>query len=442
MEENLKLPSEILEPLILANSKANPSFFIKIKEHLDTSETGKVYFNDPKYQEIFNLFCKCHSKYKKFPKETTLNALIDRLEKNEEIKLYKQSIVKKMFSSSIEDIDPEFIEEQTLEFIKENKVYEAISSSQKDMEEGNYGGLLGRIESAVRVNFDDDLGLSIKEVDEIIERIDNISNENAISTGYPNLDSELGGGFKNKEIYVFAAIPGLGKTLILGNFMINAYLAGLNVAFYTFETATERLYMRLFNNLLNSSSSEFLMNQEESVNKIKNITTGQENNIYIKQYPANYANSDMIQSNLHDLEMYKNFKPDLIIIDYILIMATNDRRMDSSNSYKYYKTVTEEIRNIAMEFDVPVLSAAQLNRQNMDEKGGSKEVLSASSLSESRGILDSVDFLSAISQSNIDKKNNRIYLNILKNRNGATAGKIEYSVDYDKMRLTEGNLLR
>ena len=215
MEEdtNLKIPSELLEPAILAQSLHDLSFFLKIKQYLDTSSAkNKSYFTDQKYQKIFNLICKWYDKYIKFPTINEMNLLVDRLYKEDED--YKNAIsatINKVYQEDVTKIDVRYIEEETKNFIKENRIYEAMMMSQISLENKNYGDIVNLMTKAVQVNFDKDLGISIKDIDEAYKSLEQLNSITAISTGYNHLDTVLDGGFRGREMYVLSAIPGLGK---------------------------------------------------------------------------------------------------------------------------------------------------------------------------------------------------------------------------------------
>jgi len=442
MAKHLKIQTKSIEPMILANSVHDLSFFMKIRKYLDTnSQPNKTYFNDEKNQEIFNLYSKFFDKYQKQPKKKTFLALLDKLEQDEEIRIYKKSIVEQMYSTSSADIDSEYIEEETLEFIKENNVYEAMALAQQDVESGNYGAIVSKMENAVRVSFDKDFGVEVDEVDLALEKINKINQVSAISTGYKHLDNLLDGGFHPKELTVLAATPGIGKTMLMGNIGLNAYLDGKNVLVYTFETSVERLLMRYYTNLTNYIKTEIILDQEGFRKKLEAVKSQTDGRLIIKEYNSNEVSSNDLIAHINDLKMYKNFVPDLIIVDYILIMLANDRRLSSENSYKYYKTVSEELRNIGKTFYVPLLTASQIGREGMSERGGTKSFISGKEVSESKGIYDTADIFIPIIQTARDKEKSKLYLYGDKLRNDSTGWKIEYNVDYDHMKITEGALI-
>jgi len=315
-------------------------------------------------------------------------------------------------------------------------------SAQEDISEGSYDSIVSKMENAVQVNFDKDLGLSINDYEDVIDRISSIATEEGISTGYSNLDSFLDGGFHAKELYVFSAIPGLGKTNLLLNFAINMYLRKKKIVFYTFETSIERLATRGVSNLINLSKNEIFVDEEGAREKLKDFKNDYEvGDIVIKEYGANQACANDVDAHLNDLEKYHNFIPDAIILDHILIMKTNDDRLSHDNSFKYYKTVSEEMRNIGKKRTIPILSATQINREGMSDQGGSKAMVTGKDVAESRGIYDTVDGFFPLAQTAKDKANGRFFMIGDKSRNDKSGWKIQFNVDYEHMKITEDKVI-
>jgi len=593
-EKNLKLPSELLEPFILVHSLSNISFFLKIKPYLDTnSQNGKMFFNDEKLQILFNIICKWYDKKFKFPTRVEFKILLDRLYgakgkmQDAEMLLLLNAGVDKIYTESPEDVDLDYIEDETKKFIQENRVYEAMMLSQIDVEKGNYGVIADRMHDAISVNFDKDLGVSVRDIDDGLELLNELNSENTISTGIPPIDVSLDGGWRDQEYYVFSAPPGIGKclhydvfidvawewtkeqirvgdlfkllnmnkqgtyeapkhlkiltsvgykkvkallhtqlnkewfiktkagrygtfaddhklevrksdiydvgsyweliknikvgdqvnteegwetvlecyyngkeshmfdlevediksfyangfnshnTALLGQFAVNAFLQGKNVLVYTFETSKKRLLSRYYTNLLDLTKKEIVFNQDETKTKMSDVLSMTQGDIIIKEYPANVTSSNDLMGHINDLMLYKNWKPDIIIADYILIMSANDKSTSSENSYKYYKTVSEENRNLAKMLNVPFITAAQINRSGMDEKGGTKALMTSKDVSESRGIIDTCDFFATINQTAKDRDKNEVMIYVDKSRNGVKGDKIKLSIDYDHMRFTE-----
>ena len=447
MSDNLKIKSKNLELLILQCSVYNLSFFMKIKSYLDTgNQRGKSYFDDEKYQILFNLYCRFFDKHKKQPKKKTYCLLIEtyctKTKQEEETSTYLYNLAQKMYEPIEGEVDLEEIEEQTINFIKENRVYESMVSAQSDMQEGNYEKIVSKMEDAVRVSFDKDLGLSIRDSDEVFQKMDEeLNSDRVISSGFSHFDSFTDGGFFPKELYVFGGIPGTGKTMLLGNFAVNAFLQGKKSLVYTFETSRTRLFVRTFSNLINYTKKEIILDPDGAKEKLKNVVDSTEGDYLIKEYNSNEASSNDLMAHLYDLSMYKNWKPDIIFVDYILIMLANDKTRNNEDSYRYYKTVSEELRNIAKTLEIPILSAMQINREGMSDRGGTKSVLTPKEISESRGVLDTADFYSSIIQTAKHRQDNKIQIHNNKSRNESTEWRVEYQVDYEHMKISEGAVM-
>jgi len=439
-KENLKLDSDILEPAIITHSLNNISFFLKIKEHLFTNSNAKSYFNDKKLQRVFNGICIWHNKFTTFPKMKEMLMIVDKTEKDEAIKVLLNAKIKELYTTNPhEDVDLRYVEEQTKKFIQENKLYEAMLMSQVDIDSGNFGAIQERITNAISVNFDKDLGTSIRDVAAGLASINSLDDEEVISSGFATLDSDLvlDGGWRNDEIYTFAAIPGLGKTALLGNIAINAFLEGKNVLVYTFETSNKRLLTRYYSNLIEMTKKEIILDNQKTENELSNILNITTGDIILKEYPANTTSSNDLLGHINDLWLYKKWKPDIIITDYLLIMSTNDRQLSSDNSYKYYKTITEEFRNLCKLLHVPGITATQINRSGQDDRGGSKAITTSKDISESRGIYDTTDFFATINQTAKDRELGKIMIYVDKNRNGDKGAKIKMNIDYEHMRFVE-----
>lgn len=441
MKENLKIESEILEEMFIINTINNKSFFLKVKPYIQTKSKKKSYFSDQKNQIIFNLLSLWYDKYQKFPVLQEMKFLIEKINEDDEIKSLLNAMIIKYYNQNIKEYNQIFLEQEAQKFIQESRVYEAMALSQADIEAENYSAIVDRMKNAVNVNFDKDLGISIRDVDKVFDLL-NKEQTAAISTGIPKLDYVLDGGFHNQEIYVLGGVSSVGKSLILGCFAVSAFIEGKKVLVYTFETGKARLAARYYSNIagrkLDASAKLENSNEEAEYKKdLENKLGTFSGNIIIKEYPANAVSSNDLLSHLNDLEMYDNWKPDLIVVDYLLIMNTNDRRLDPSNSYKYYKTITEELRNIAKEYDVPILSAVQINREGMGDGGGSKAITTSKNISESAGIFHTVDVFITINQTAKDKEKSKLMLFVEKNRNNQGHVKIDCSIDYNLMSIKQ-----
>lgn len=440
MKENLTIQNDLLEEYILISAINNKSFFLKIYKYLKTPSFKKSYFNDEKNQIIFNIIASWYDKYKSFPTLKDLQYLIDKHPVDQEVKVLLNGMATKYYNEDPAQINQEMIAEETKKFIQEARVFEAMVLSQKDIEDENFATIVDRMKDAVNVNFDKDLGISIKDTESVFNSFEIASGDTAsIDSGIPLLNSYINGGFHNSEIIVLAGTPGIGKTLFLGCFAINAFLAGKKVLVVTMETSKEVLITRYLQNLTRKKKENISLdlNASKSLLDTKLSLIEGDGDLIVKEYPSNQASANDIIALMNDLEMYKGWKPDLLVVDYILIAKTNDNRLDPTDSYKYYKRVTEDLRNIAKEYSIPVLTACQINREGQGDSGGTKVLTTAKNVSESRGIYDTADIFITINQTNVQKSRNEIMLYLDKNRNGANQQKIVCEVDYDLMLLRQ-----
>ena len=249
-------------------------------------------------------------KKNRIPNQTELTLLMDKLEKDEDIKIVTKSLINKIYKGDYNEIDHDFVEEETIRFIKEDQMYEALLSSQIDIESGNFGAVYDKIAKATTINFDKDLGLSIRDIDAGLEEINSLNSDEVIPSGFPSLDTDsvLDGGFRNQEIYFFAAVPGIGKTALLGALAINAFLQGKKVVVYTFETATRRLLTRYYSNLIEKTKKEIINDNDSVREDLESVLALTEGDIIFKSYPANTTSNNDLKAHLNDLWMYKKME--------------------------------------------------------------------------------------------------------------------------------------
>ena len=439
---DIKFDSKSLEKIIVSYCIKNKSFFLKVGKHLRTaSAKKKSYFNDAKFQSILNMVCYFNEKYEKFPTLEEIDVFIDRTGEEPELKLFLKKTAEDIYEFDINEIDTKFVEEETISFIKSARVVEAMGYSQLDLEKGNFPSIVERMKEAVNINFDKDLGLSVKDLAEGLSVLREAEDETrSISLGWNCMD-DVFGRIRPGELFVFAGVPGIGKTIWLGSVAMNNFLQGKNVVVITLETSPKRLLSRYYQSLFHKSKTQ-LITDDIDVETVGNLLP-ETGDVIIKQFGANTASASDMSAFMSDLVMYKNFKPDLVIVDYILITKTNSDDISAENTYKYYKKVTEELRNLGVEWEVPVITAAQINREGMGETGGSKAVVTSKSGSESRGILDTADYYSVIVQTSQDKKKfgegigaYSIYVD--KNRNDKTGIRMNFYIDYSTFSIKEG----
>ncbi len=211
-EDNIKIPSSLLEQMMLAYSLHNVSFFLKIKPYLATSNyKKKSFFNDIKNQFIFNVLSSWYGKFNSFPHKKEMELFIDKVNEEDDVKLYLKALVNKYYTEDTSGYNEQNLLEEAQDFITQNRLIEAIALSQTDMDDRNYGAIVEKVREAITINFDKDLGLSAKDFDVAVDRMTTeLSDLNAISTGFPSFD-RIGIKLYPNEITCMCGVPKVGK---------------------------------------------------------------------------------------------------------------------------------------------------------------------------------------------------------------------------------------
>lgn len=439
---DLKFESATLERYILSYLIKDKSFFLKLANYLRTKDFNKKsYFQDPKLQWILNTCSVYYDSYERVPTLETLDIIIEKKFKTDELQSKAlRNTADEIYRKDLSEVETDYLKDETVKFIKTARAVEATLLNEIDITNGKFDSLNERMQEAININLDKDFGLSIADYNTTLDIIQEMEEESGLTFGSVSLDRYLGSP-KPNELTVFCGTPGVGKTIWLGNVAVENMKLGKKGVFFSLEVDKKRLAKRLYSALLLTKGVDLLNTTKEEVEAV--FSSYGDGDIRIKNYPANSASCNDFANYLMDLYTIEGFKPDFIVIDYILITATNSKRNDD-NMYSYYKTVSEEMRNLACQFECPVFTAAQINRNGMGDKGGTKGVVTAKDLSESRGILDTADYCLIINQTDSEKKmgeNDGISeqrLLIDKNRNGLNSKVINFVIDYNMMTIREG----
>lgn len=432
----LKFDSETEEKLIVGYFYKDRSTFLKLAQYLTTSNWQKHSFFNNRYLQFLVNACYSYSNaYKKMPVEKTVYSMIEKFIPDEFEKEKIKDLFDELRNEDYSQYSPDYLKDAAVNFIKRERATEAAYRCDAEIQKGNYDNLDKIMRDAINVNLDKDLGVSVKNIKDILPAIQEVHDDKEGCTwGSTTLDQKVG-RIQKGELGVIAGLPGAGKTAWLGHFGMASMREKKNVVIFSFEVNKQRLATRVWKSLLGKSTLELLnLTEQEAEEFFNDPCLG---DLRIINRPANTCSANDISAILHDLETYENWKPDLIIVDYLLITSTNDKRKDSSDTYKYYKTVTEELRNVAVEFECPVLTACQLNREAMGEKGGSKKVVTSKDISESRGVLDTADYLFIIEQTEEEKVDGIYRLRVDKNRNGDNGFVVGFNMNWNTMTIKE-----
>ena len=314
------------------------------------------------------------------------------------------------------DIDTEYLINETEKWCKEKAVYNAIMESIQIIDgktEKSDGAIPEILSEALGTSFDQAIGHDY--IDNSEERFEFYNHkESRIPFDLDYMNKITKGGLPNKTLNIALAGTGVGKSLFMCHCAASNLQLGKNVLYITMEMAEERIAERIDANLMDypiQSLSTLPKNVFNS--KIEKLATSTIGKLIVKEYPTGAAHTGHFRALLNELKLKKNFKPDIIYIDYLNICASSRMRGlgGSINSYSYIKAIAEEMRGLAVEFNVPIVSATQTTRS-----GFSNTDVGLEDTSESFGLPATADLMFAlISTEELDELG-QILVKQLKNR--------------------------
>lgn len=312
-----------------------------------------------------------------------------------------------------DDSDREWLTKNTEKFFQDRSLTNAIINGASILEKGNQNTneILKMVQDALSVSFDSHLGHDYYS--DIKTRFDAYHlKEDKISTGVPVLDKITLGGFSRKSLNCVLASSGAGKTLYMISTACNALRAGYNVLYITLEMSEVRIAERVDANMLSVTiPSLSKMDIKQYTQKIDNIKDDKHGRLIIKEFPTSSAGVLHFKNLLNELKMKQGFIPDLIVVDYINLMTSCRYKAGMVNSYGMVKAVSEELRGLAVEQNVAILTATQTNRSGMNSSD-----IEMDQVSDSIGLVFTLDMLFALIRTEALDQANQIMVKQLKNR--------------------------
>jgi len=419
-----------IETVILQNLIFNENFMRKTIPFLKLE-----YFSDSVEQNIFDGIKKFVEQYNNIP---TTEALIIAFQNNKTLNddLYK-SIIETVNNFDEKVLNETWLLHETEKFCKDKALYNAILTSISiiDGREKSLStdGIPSILQSALGVCFDNRVGHDyLENADDRFDFYNRI--ESRIPFDIDFFNKITNGGLPNKTLNVCLAGTGTGKTLFMCHVAANVLSQGKNVLYITMEMAEERIAERIDANLMNTSIDQLRSLPKNTfsnrINKIKDKTNGK---LIIKEYPTASAHVGHFSVLLNELMLKKQFIPHMIVVDYINICASSRFKAGANiNSYTLIKSIAEELRGLAVENNVPVLSATQTTRGGY----GNTEV-ELTDTSESFGLPSTSDLMFALITTEELEQMNQLMVKQLKNRyNDPTINKrFVIGIDRAKMKL-------
>jgi len=414
-----------LELEILNYSLHDRSFWLLMVNSLQPH-----YFDNRITKSIFVAFRVSFEKYNKLPGRSVLH---DRLKKLGLDDSLQQKAFDVVYDTDMSQKDKQYLLDEVKSFAKKARMRDALYKSVDLLQKDQFDEISELVKDALLFNVDINLGIDIWKIDERYEKINQLHLDK-VTTGWSLLDKILGGGVEKKGLFCFGAPAGIGKSIFLVNIGANALLANYNVAVYTLEISEERLSMRYDACLSRIPSHELRSQIPELKNKMNEIKARTNGKLFIKEFATKQASVNTIRAHLEKLIVYEEFVPDIIIVDYADILRPSHRY---GSKYEELGNIYEDLRGLAVEMKVPIVTASQTNRESMSKDGGTKEIISGALIADSIIKLQILDFFATISQSIGDRGQNKLNLFIAKNRNGEASNTIEFSIDYATFRLTQ-----
>ncbi len=418
-----------MENTILANLIHNEEYYRKVFPYIK-----EEYFDDNAIKKIFNSFSEYVSEYQGLPSIEALKiTLEDRKDLNENT--FKEVVEKIGELKTDSKTDPEWLLDQTEKFCQDKDLYNSIRKSimiydgqDKEYDKGAIPELLSK---SLAISFDTHIGHDFLE--DFNSRYEYYHRkEERIPFDIDIMNMITKGGLPKKSLTLFLGATGSGKSIVKCHMAAAHLLFGKNVLYITAELSEEEVGRRIDANMMEITIDEVadlpLSTYEKRMSRLKDKTPGK---LIIKEYPTSSAHVGHFRHLLNELRMKKNFKPDVIYLDYLNICASSRLKGNSAaNSYTLVKSIAEEVRGLAVEFNVPIVSSSQLNRD-----GYNNSDVDLTNTSESMGITHTADAIFALITSEDLEAIGQIMIKQLKNRWGDLNTYRKFVVGMDKARM-------
>lgn len=419
-----------IEFLIIRNLLYNENYVRKVLPFIKLE-----YFEDHNQKVIFEEIHKFVSEYNKIPTKETLTIEVKNRKDINDTQ-YKELL---KLIESLDDVSVEFewLIQTTEKWCKERAIYlalmESIYIADGNDEKKNRDSIPSILTDALAVSFDTNIGHDyLQDYEKRYESYHR--KEDRVEFDLEYLNKITKGGLPNKTLNIALAGTGVGKSLFMCHVASSVLLQGKNVLYITMEMAEEKIAERIDANLLNipiQQLTELPKSMFES--KVTSLSKKTQGTLIIKEYPTSSAHSGHFRSLLNELSLKKSFKPDIVFIDYLNICASSRYKTNLSvNSYSYIKAIAEELRGLAVEFNVPIFSATQTTRGGF---GSSDPELTDTS--ESFGLPATADLMFALIRSDELDTLGQIMIKQLKNRycDLTMYKRFVVGIDRPKMRL-------
>jgi replicative DNA helicase len=422
-----------IEKTILKNLIYNEEYTRKVLPFIQSN-----YFSDSAETVLFKQVESFVNEYKTLPSHEALIINITEAKNLTENQVTSSiDLLNELTKNKDEKSDIQWLTDQTEKFCQDKAIYNAIMESVQILDDtsGNKskGVIPELLSDALGVSFDSNVGHDY--LDDYDSRFEFYHRkEKKIKFDLDFFNKITKGGIPSKTLNIALAGTGVGKSLFMCHVAASCISQGHDVLYITLEMAEEKIAERIDANLLNITIDDLhVISKEDYERRFSALRSKTQGKLIIKEYPTASANAGHFRSLLNELRLKKNFVPEIIFIDYLNICSSSRIKMGSSvNSYSYIKAIAEELRGLAVEFGVPVVSATQTTRS-----GFTNTDVGLEDTSESFGLPATADFMFALISTEELEQLNQIMVKQLKNRYGDPNfnKKFVVGVDRAKMRL-------
>ena len=407
--DNITEYTEEIQEMFLKFLVSDPELFVRVNNIVEP------YMFNRKYQDTIK-FLKQHStEYSSIP-------TIDQISATTGVELER--------IEGITENHTEWFLDSFEQFCRHKALEKAILDSTDLLEKADYGAVENKIKDASQVSLVKDLGLEYFENPK--ERLQYIKSQaGAVSTGWKKFDQKLYGGLNRGEITIFAGGSGAGKSLFLQNFGVNWSLAGLNVVYVSLELSEQLISMRLDGMVSEFAAKDIMKNIDDVDLKVR-MKGKKAGKFRVKYMPSGITTNDL-RAFLREYEIQSGVKVDALLVDYLDLMMPISGKVSAENTFIKDKYVSEELRNLAQEREMLLVTASQLNRSAVEEIEFDHHHI-AGGISK----IQTADNVVGIFTSNAMRERGRYQIQFMKTRSSSGVGsKVDLKFNPDTLRIED-----
>lgn len=416
-----KLDLDYFETIIAFKALTDETYLASIVDYIKP-----VYFKNKDVQEVFKIIRDYYEKRSTKPTLTEIKAYLT----TDELKNSFKNVVG-LFNNLDKNINVDELAANTEIFLKEKAVYHTMMDVVDDINKNSVdtSKILDKFEKACSISLATDIGLDLfADVDRVIQDLH--SNEKYIPSKWKWLDDKIGGGFleEGRALYLFAGETNIGKSIFLGNVAINVASQGKTVLLVSLEMPELIYAKRLVSSVSKIPLGQLKIESETLKSQINEYCLEKpEAKILIKEFPPATITPNHLKAFIKKI-IQKGIKIDAIVLDYVNLLHSTV----GDSSYERVKICTEQLRALSYQFNCPVITATQLNRDGYEITDPGLKTIS-----ESIGLAMTGDVIMSIWQEDTDKELGVIKMGLMKNRFGPNFGNCSMRIDYSTLTITE-----